>query len=112
MTEREAIDLAESLNLPRPARTREPGRNLKITLGEIADAHLRGVRWTARGGNGQFSVWEMLNRADYAKKLCLVYRWVEGSARRGYAMVACPKCRVVTCFGAECERESGHDART
>lgn len=103
MTERESIELAESLNLPRPQRTREPGRNLLITLGEIADAHKRGVRWHARGTNGQFSVWEMLNRADYAKKLCLVYRWVEGSARRGYAMVACPDCRVVTCFGLECK---------
>ena len=110
MTEREAIDLALSLNLPRPARMREPGRRMLITLGEIADAHLRGVRWTARGTGREFAPWKVMNRAGYARRLCDVYRWVEGSPRRGYAMVACPKCRVVTCFGSECNQGSGHDA--
>ena len=111
MTEREAIDLARSLNLRCPSRVRAPGRRLLIILGEIADAHLRGVRWMARATGREFAVWKIMNRAGYAHQLHVTYRWIEGTARRGYALIACPLCQVVTCFGSECPKESGHDAR-
>ena len=111
MTEREALDLAATLNLPRPVRTREPGRRALIILGEIADAHLRGVRWHARERDGRFSAWKIHDRASHAQRMRDVYRWVTGNSRQGYVLVACPRCRVVTCFESECQKVSGHDAR-